>query len=56
MEERHLREPHFYVRAIGVRTALQTQGVGSALMQPTLQRPDFGRLAVCLMCRPPAAA
>jgi GNAT superfamily N-acetyltransferase len=40
MEERHLREPHFYVRTIGVRTALQGQGVGSALMQPTLERAD----------------
>jgi N-acetylglutamate synthase-like GNAT family acetyltransferase len=26
------------VRTIGVRTALQGQGVGSALMQPTLER------------------
>jgi GNAT superfamily N-acetyltransferase len=40
MEERHLREPHFYVRTVGVRTALQGQGVGSALMQPTLERAD----------------
>ena len=38
MEARHLREPHFYVRIIGVRTARQGQGLGSALMQPTLQR------------------
>jgi GNAT superfamily N-acetyltransferase len=40
MQERHLREPHFYVRTVGVRTALQGQGVGSALMQPTLGRAD----------------
>lgn len=33
MEERHLPEPHFYVRTVGMRTALQGQGVGSALMQ-----------------------
>ena len=26
MEERHLREPHFYVRTVGVRTALQGRG------------------------------
>ncbi len=45
MEERHLREPHFYVRTVGVRTALQGQGVGSALMQPTLQRADSAGLA-----------
>ncbi len=44
MEERHLREPHFYVRTVGVRTALQGQGVGSALMQPTLDRADSAGL------------
>jgi GNAT superfamily N-acetyltransferase len=43
-EERHLREPHLYVRTVGVRTALQGQGVGSALMQPTLQRADSAGL------------
>jgi Acetyltransferase (GNAT) family len=45
MEERHLREAHFYVRIIGVRSALQRQGLGSALMQPTLQRADAAGLA-----------
>ncbi len=45
MEERHPREPHFYVRVIGVRTARQGQGIGSALMQPTLQRADAAGLA-----------
>jgi GNAT superfamily N-acetyltransferase len=44
MEERHLREPHLYVRIVGVRTALQGQGLGSALMQPTLQRADSAGL------------
>lgn len=44
MEERHLREPHFYVRTVGVRTALQGQGVGSALMQPTVERADSAGL------------
>jgi GNAT superfamily N-acetyltransferase len=44
MQKRHLREPHFYVRTIGVRTALQGQGVGSALIQPTLQRADSAGL------------
>jgi predicted GNAT family acetyltransferase len=44
MEERHLCEPHFYVRIIGVRTALQGQGLGSALMLPTLQRADAAGL------------
>ncbi len=44
MEARHLREPHFYVRIVGVRTARQGQGLGSALMQPTLQRADSAGL------------
>ena len=44
MAERHLREPHFYVRTVGVRTALQGQGVGSALMQPTLEKADSAGL------------
>jgi ribosomal protein S18 acetylase RimI-like enzyme len=45
MEERHLREPHFYVRMVGVRTALQRQGLGSALLQRTLERVDSAELA-----------
>ena len=44
MAERHLREPHFYVRTVGVRTALQGQGMGSTLMQPTLERADSAGL------------
>ena len=44
MAERHLREPHFYVRTVGVRTALQGQGIGSMLMQPTLERADSAGL------------
>jgi GNAT superfamily N-acetyltransferase len=44
MDKRHLREPHFYVRTVGVRTALQGQGVGSMLMQPTLERADSAAL------------
>jgi GNAT superfamily N-acetyltransferase len=40
MEEHHLREPHFYVRIVGVRSALQGRGIGSALMRPTLDRAD----------------
>jgi GNAT superfamily N-acetyltransferase len=44
MEARHLREPHFYLRIVGVRRACQGQGLGSALMQPTLQRADSAGL------------
>lgn len=40
MEELHPPEPHFYVRIIGVRPELQGRGLGSALMQPTLQKAD----------------
>src|ERR1700759_117422 len=45
MQERHLHEPHFYVRTVGVRSALQGRGVGSALMRPTLERADSAGLA-----------
>jgi len=44
LEARHLREPHFYLRIVGVRTACQGQGMGSALMQATLQRADAAGL------------
>lgn len=44
MASRHIREPHFYVRTIGVRTAMQGRGVGSRLMQPTLERADSAEL------------
>jgi ribosomal protein S18 acetylase RimI-like enzyme len=44
MEKRHPHEPHFYIRTVGVRTALQGQGVGSMLMQPTLERADSADL------------
>ena len=43
MEWRHsrlLREPHYYVRDIGVRPDAQGRGLGSALMRPTLDRCD----------------
>jgi GNAT superfamily N-acetyltransferase len=43
-EERHLREAHFYVRTVGVPTVLQGRGVGSALMQPTLEKADSAGL------------
>lgn len=40
VERRHLREPHYYFAAIGVRRGLQGKGLGSALMRPTLERCD----------------
>jgi GNAT superfamily N-acetyltransferase len=48
MEDRHLREPHFYIRLVGVRTALQGRGLGSAIMQPTLERADSAGLPTYL--------
>jgi GNAT superfamily N-acetyltransferase len=40
MERRHLREPHYYVRDVGVLPDMQGKGLGSALMRPTLDRCD----------------
>jgi len=43
MEWRHMRfvrEPHYYVRDIGVHPTQQGNGLGSALMRPTLERCD----------------
>lgn len=40
MEEHHPAEPHYYIRWIGVRPGLQGQGLGSALIRPTLERCD----------------
>ncbi len=44
MASRHIRETHFYVRTVGVRTAHQGRGVGSMLMQPTLESADSAGL------------
>jgi GNAT superfamily N-acetyltransferase len=40
VERRHLREPHYYFAHIGVTPEAQGQGLGSALMQPTLDLCD----------------
>jgi GNAT superfamily N-acetyltransferase len=43
MEWRHTlnpRGPHYYVRDIGVHPDMQGQGLGSALLRPTLERCD----------------
>jgi ribosomal protein S18 acetylase RimI-like enzyme len=40
IEWRHLREPHYYVRDVGVLPSSQGQGLGSALLRPTLERSD----------------
>jgi ribosomal protein S18 acetylase RimI-like enzyme len=45
MAERHPTQPHYYIRWVGVRPELRGQGLGSALMRPTLDRCDAERLA-----------
>jgi ribosomal protein S18 acetylase RimI-like enzyme len=40
LERRHLREPHYYFGYVGVSPDIQGQGLGTALMQPTLDRCD----------------
>lgn len=37
---REVREPHYYVRDVGVLPEMQGRGLGSALMRPTLDRCD----------------
>jgi GNAT superfamily N-acetyltransferase len=40
IERRHLRERHYYVRDVGVLPEMQGNGLGSALLSPTLTRCD----------------
>jgi hypothetical protein len=45
MEQRHPREPHFYIRTVGVRTALQEQVEASSERSAALyERPGFRHL------------
>jgi len=37
---RDVREPHYYVRDVGVHPDMQGRGLGSALLAPTLERCD----------------
>jgi RimJ/RimL family protein N-acetyltransferase len=39
-ERNHLQEPHYYIRWVGVATRFQGQGLGTALLRPTLDRCD----------------
>jgi GNAT superfamily N-acetyltransferase len=48
MERRHIREPHHYFPYIGVAPASQGQGLGTALMRPTLDLCDEARLPAYL--------
>jgi GNAT superfamily N-acetyltransferase len=40
LEAHHPTEAHYYIRSVGIRPGLQGQGLGSALMRPTLERCD----------------
>lgn len=40
IERRHPREPHHYIRDVGILPEMQGKGLGSALMRPTLERSD----------------
>ncbi|HXP36278.1 MAG TPA: GNAT family N-acetyltransferase [Solirubrobacteraceae bacterium] len=40
IERRHVREHHYYVRDVGVSPAMQSRGLGSAMLAPTLSRCD----------------
>jgi GNAT superfamily N-acetyltransferase len=48
MEHRHLREPHYYIPYVGVAPHAQGQGLGTALLRPTLDRCDRERLPAYL--------
>lgn len=40
VENLHPTEPHWYLGVLGTRTALQGKGIGSALLQPVLEKCD----------------
>lgn len=40
VEHLHPEEPHWYLGVLGTRTAQQGRGIGSALLQPALERCD----------------
>ena len=48
MSEHHLHEPHYYLAAIGTDPSFQGKGIGSALIQPVLERCDKERLPAYL--------
>lgn len=47
-ELNHLREPHYYVRYLGVAAGFRDQGLGTALLRPTLDRCDREGVAAYL--------
>lgn len=47
-DRNHPQEPHYYIRTLGVATRFQGQGLGTALLQPTLDRCDRERVPAYL--------
>ncbi|MCU1277248.1 MAG: family acetyltransferase [bacterium] len=54
VERVHLREPHYYLFAIGTDPAQQGRGVGSALLAPMLARCDGEKMPAYLESSNPA--
>ena len=54
VERVHLREPHYYLFAIGADPAHQGRGVGAALLAPMLARCDAEKLPAYLESSNPA--
>ncbi|HXU73931.1 MAG TPA: GNAT family N-acetyltransferase [Polyangia bacterium] len=54
VERVHLREPHYYLFAIGADPAHQGRGVGAALLAPMLARCDAERMPAYLESSNPA--
>jgi len=54
VERAHLREPHYYLFAIGADPAHQGRGVGAALLAPMLARCDEEQLPAYLESSNPA--
>lgn len=53
--DHHPAESHYYLEAIGVRAAHRTEGVGSALLQPILDRCDTEGIGAYLHTSDPKA-
>jgi len=54
VEKAHLREPHYYLFALGADPEFQGRGVGAALMAPMLARCDEERMVAYLESSNPA--